>query len=312
MKSYSCPICNNLLRKTGPSYSIRELLRLWAPAVFSEKTFEEHIQQSDYTQMYLCTECKLEIFFPQIIGTPDFYRDLLKSESIYFYSDEKWDFDEALKDARKLNSIIEIGCGPGNFLEKVKPYVAQVYGTEYNEHALRNARDKGLKVFKIDDKNVAKMKGQFDAAFSFHVLEHVSNPVDFVQEMLSWINPCGKIGISVPNMDGPVKHINPCISNMPPHHATRWRLQTFQVLAERLGLTIERVAFEPLSMENHSYYSVYWVNHALPGNSFIIRLIRCFMRKALYMFFVMLSSFGKHSVACLKGQSIYVCLSKAE
>ncbi len=307
-----CPICKTELKISDNIYPLNELFKLWAPVQFSKKTIEEHRLQSEYTQMYSCPECKLEIFLPQIIGTSNFYLELQKTSSGSYYVDEKWEFDEALKDVKKSDSIIEIGCGPGNFLSKVKPYVAYACGTEYNEYAITIARSKGLKVFGIPDVNALQKKGQFDAAFSFHVLEHVSDPVRFLLEMISCVKPNGKIGISVPNMDGPVRYMNPCISNMPPHHATRWKLQTFQVLAERLGLTIERVAFEPLSMKNHSYYSVYWVNHALPGNSFIIRLIRGFMRKALYMFFVMLSTLGKHSVACLRGQSIYVCLSKAE
>jgi SAM-dependent methyltransferase len=305
-----CPVCSSILQKKDQSYSIEELFKMWSPVQFSQATIEEHRQQGEYTQMYACPECKLDIFLPQIIGTSGFFADLLKYESCYFYSKEKWDFDEAFQDAKGCASIIELGCGPGNFLEKMRPYVGEVYGTEYNERALETARGKGLNVFGVDDKGALKMKGTFDAAFSFHVLEHVPDPVFFIQEMLSWINPNGKMGISVPNMEGPIKYINPCISNMPPHHATRWQLVTFRKLADRLGLKIERVAFEPLSADSHSYYSVHWAQKIFPGNSFMIKLLRHAIWKSFSFLFAVLSFFNKKEFPFLRGQSIYILLSR--
>ncbi len=310
MHNIHCPICDSALISAGPTYGLEQLFKLWEPVKFNTETIEEHRIQSDHTQMYSCPECKLDIFLPQIIGTSSFFMDLLKHESCYFYSREKWDFVEASQDAKKCASIIELGCGPGNFLEKMRPYVAEVYGTEYNPRALKIARDKGLNVFDVDDIDALTMKGRFDGAFSFHVLEHVSDPVFFIQEMLSWVKPNGKIGISVPNMEGPIKYIDPCISNMPPHHATRWQLTTFQKLAERLGLNIERVAFEPLSEGSHSYYSVYWVKKILPSNFFIVKLLRYIIRRSFSLLFAVLSVFNKKEIYFLKGQSIYVLLSR--
>jgi SAM-dependent methyltransferase len=305
-----CPICESILLKNGNPYSVKELFELWSPIQFSKEIVEEHLRQAEYTQLYSCPECKLEIFLPQIIGTSNFYLELQKTSSGSYYVDEKWEFDEALKDVKNFNSIIEIGCGPGNFLEKVKPYVAQVCGTEYNEHALRIARSKGLKVFGIDDENAAQMKGQFDAAFSFHVLEHVSNPVDFVQEILSWIKPGGKIGISVPNMDGPVKYINPCISNMPPHHATRWKLQTFKVLVEKLGLKIERVVYEPLIARDHYYYSYCWINHLFPDKHLLNRFLQFIVVNLFNLIFKILTIFNQKTLNLLNGLSFYLLMSK--
>lgn len=306
-----CPICKSILLKNGNPYSVKELFELWSPIQFSKEIVKEHLRQAEYTQLYSCPECKLEIFLPQIIGTSNFYLELQKTSSGSYYVDEKWEFDEALKDVKNYNSIIEIGCGPGNFLEKVKPYVAQVCGTEYNEHALRIARSKGLKVFGIDDENAAQMKGQFDAVFSFHVLEHVAEPVAFIKELIFWIKPGGKIGISVPNQDGPIKYINPCIQNMPPHHATRWKLQTFEVLAAELGLKIERVAYEPLIARDYYYYSTYWVNHFFSDRSLPNRFLQFVVAQLFNLLFKILSMFNKKTFGLLKGQSIYLLMSKA-
>lgn len=309
-KSYHCPVCNSALNPGDVPYGIDDLFKLWAPIQFRSETIEEHRKQSEYTQMYLCPKCELTIYFPQIIGTANFYHDLLRYESHYFYSKEKWDFDVALSDAQQCSSVIELGCGVGNFLENLEKRVPVVYGTEYNDTAIEIARSKGLIVFGKDHPGMEQLRGTFDAAFSFHVLEHVADPVEFIKDMFAWVKPDGKVGISVPNMDGPLKYINPCMSNMPPHHATRWKLQTFRVLAKQFGYKIERVAFEPLSSEYQSYYSLYWANHFLPGDSLLMKFIRLLINKFLNVGFHVLNFFGKNTIKLLKGQSIYILLSK--
>lgn len=307
-----CPICDSNLRsRTGP-YCLNELFELWAPVQFSEGTLTEHFNQSLYTQLYSCPECKLGIFLPQIIGTANFYLDLSRNDSNDYYVDEKWDFEQALKDTKKNSSIVEIGCGPGNFLEKVQSYVARACGTEHNEHALRIARAKGLQIFGADE-DASDVKGLFDSVFSFHVLEHVADPVGFLRELRSWVKPGGKIGISVPNQDGPLKYIDPCIQNMPPHHATRWHLRTFEVISNKLDLKIERVAYEPLIVRDHYYYSTYWIDYtfheeSLPGN-FARSVLRKILPMLFQIVFTMLGKFNKNSLHLLKGQSIYVLMS---
>lgn len=309
-----CPICKTTLVSSGRTFFLDELLAMWKPVEFAHVTVEELKTQSNYTQLHICPTCKLGIFLPQIIGTPNFYVELQGETSDAYYVDEKWDFDTALNDAKTAKAVIEIGCGPGVFLDRASHYVNQAIGIEYNVHALKMARKKGLSVFNVED-DLSKLKGQFDIAFSFHVLEHVSDPVAFIQAMLSWVKPNGKIGISVPNMDGPIKYINPCVSNMPPHHATRWTLETFQALADRLGLKIERVEFEPLIVRDYYYYSTYAIDYWFPAKYWPKRLVLRLQHTANYLFgllFKILNKFNKKEFGLLKGQSIYVLLSKQE
>lgn len=308
-RDHLCPICSTLLLKQGPHYSLNDLFKLWEPIQFSKETIEEHWNQSAYTQMYSCPECKLGIFLPQIIGAPNFYIELQKKTSDSYYVGDKWDFEEALNDAKKFESIIEIGCGPANFLEKIKPYVNRIYGVEYNELALQIARSKGFEVFGMNE-DLSQIKGHVDAAFSFHVLEHVANPVGFVQELCSFIGPDGYIGLSVPNTDGPVKYINPCIMNMPPHHATRWKLLTFKILAEKLGLKIERVEYEPLNARDCYYYSYYWINYLFHGKSSVVPALQFISSKLFNLLFRILAMFNKKELYLLKGQSIFILMSK--
>ena len=308
--SQNCPVCNSILVSKGKVYSTEQLFELWKPIEFSANTIEEHRYQSKFTQMFSCPTCELDIFLPPIIGSPQFYKELQNYEKSCYYEETKWEFFESEKDVKNLKSLIEIGCGTGNYLDHIKKIRLDSWGIEYNEEAIKVAKDKGLNIISINEEKSLK-KGSFDVSISFHVLEHIKQPREFVLNMTSWVNMNGKICISVPNQEGPIKYIEPCHMNMPPHHSTRWRKKTFEVLAERLNLKIERISYEPLLICNHSYYSYYWVNSTILGDTNLKRLMRYFLNRGLTVFFEVLKVFQLKYFHLLRGQSIYVVMSKS-
>jgi 2-polyprenyl-3-methyl-5-hydroxy-6-metoxy-1,4-benzoquinol methylase len=307
---YKCPVCGSNLYPIGDVYTLDQLLDLWKPVVFSEDIIKEHRVQSDYTQKYHCSHCELDIFLPIITGTPNFYKELQLDKNFGYYQDIKWEFFESEKDVYGSGSLIEIGCGIGNYLEYIRNICLNIWGVEYNETAIQCAREKGLNIIHVDEEMDLKRES-FDVATSFHVLEHVNDPYGFVQNMMRWIKPGGKMCISVPNQDGPVKYITPCQSNMPPHHITRWRERTFKVLASKLNLKIDRITYEPLLLSNHSYYSYYWVNSFISGDSILSKSMRFILNHLLTTFFESLIKLHFKYFGLLRGQSIYVVFRKA-
>jgi SAM-dependent methyltransferase len=307
----TCPVCGGLLRVSGQRYALQQIFDLWRPVLFTEQVLAEHVAQASETQLFVCQECELEIFLPQIIGTPRFYVEAYNLDagqlaSEFTYSASKWDFDEALKDMVGCKTLLEVGCGPGHFLQRARQVVPRVYGVEYNEVAAREARAKGLRVF--TDPEHVQADGAVDAVFCFHVLEHVADPVEFLARLTSLVRPGGRIGVSVPNQAGPLRFLDACAMNMPPHHATRWKLHTLRALARRIGVQVERVAYEPLLLENHSYYSVSWVQRVLPGTSSLKSLLRHLVSIALRSAFRLLRVIGLRYLPPLRGQSIYVLM----
>lgn len=312
-ETHACPVCGDVLRSQGESYSLREIFAMWSSLAFPEPVIQEHLMIGKYTTLYACPTCKVETFLPQIIGLPSFYAAASAGEcgedGGAYYEDTKWDFDEALRDVKPGASLIELGCGPGNFLKMAVAKGGRAVGIEFNPRALSAARSQGLTVY--DASGIPEQEQKpFDAAFSFHVLEHVGDPMGFLASMKAHVKPGGAIGVSVPNQDGPIRFIQPCAMNMPPHHASRWQLRTFEVAAQRLGLSIRRVAYEPLLLENHSYYSVYWPRVALPGRSFLTSLTRTVLSLSLRAFFGLLRRTGLRYFPMLRGQSIYVLMAR--
>ncbi|MBU3584088.1 class I SAM-dependent methyltransferase [Polynucleobacter sp. 15G-AUS-farblos] len=309
LEKYNCPICGVKLNSSGPKYFLSDLLKLWGGVDFSEEVIDQHIEQSAFTQLFSCLSCGFEVFYPQIIGTSDFYLALLKNQDNLYYTNEKWDFTEGLKDLSAGQKIVELGCGPGHFLELAKKQGVNVLGVEYNPLALEVARKKDLAVIGIGENCCDK--GTFDIAYSFHVLEHVQSPVEFIEEMFSWVKPGGRVAISVPNMDGPIKYIEPCISNMPPHHASRWRLSAFKALALNKNYHIERVVIEPLFLRDGYYYTEYASKKIITKPLALAKLFQFLFKNIFKLGFSFMKLIGCKSTRLLSGQSIYIVLSKA-
>jgi len=308
-----CPVCSASLGSTNERYTVGQLFAMWAPVRFSEATVQEHREQSEVTELYRCPVCRLEIFLPQIIATPQFYveaynLDGSQAESDFSYSETKWDFDVALTDASGLQRVLEIGCGPGHFLDRVSPITHHVMGVESNPKALEIVRAKGYRAVG-DLRENDPLKGSFDAVFSFHVLEHVPEPLKFLRDAAEWVRPGGLVAVSLPNRAGPLRFVHPCIQDMPPHHATRWRRKTFDFVARRLGWRIQRVAFEPLTAATSYYYSMYLGPYWFPSQTRLHSLARrtcaSVFPAAFDGLFRVLRLVGRDAAPFLKGQAMY-------
>jgi SAM-dependent methyltransferase len=313
---FFCPVCNSNIFPKGPIYSTKDLFNLWSPIRFSPETIEAHLAQSKSTQLYSCPNCGLDIFLPQIIGTPKFYIEAyhlalsdVDKERTFTYSDTKWEDTEVLKDVMDCTSILEVGCGNGELLRKMQSLFFNTTGIEYNEKAVESAREKGLQVFYVDEIDTLPHES-YDVVISFHVLEHVANPIEFVRQLSNFLKPGGKLILSVPNQDGPVKYIDPCIHNMPPHHATRWRLKTFEKLAEKTNLKIIRVSYEPLLMSNYSYYSYHWVDYYFKQRKNFPPFARRGLSMILGSIFRLFYVSGLRYCSLLTGMCIYIVLEK--
>lgn len=122
----------------------------------------------------------------------------------------------------------------------------RVRGIELNECAILQARKKNLPVELMDLQQVVAKGESFDAVCSFQVLEHVSQPRQFLESMVKVLSPGGKLILCVPNKDGYLKHEYNLL-NLPPHHMTRWNAFTFKFLEGLFPLKLKSIRCEPLA-----------------------------------------------------------------
>ncbi len=100
-------------------------------------------------------------------------------------------------------SLLDIGCGTGEFLEYMQKAGWQVSGLEPSEEAWQKAKEKGLFV---DDLGLSQFCEQrktdskkFDAISLVNVLEHVLNPKQTLSQVKELLRTSGILFIQVPN-----------------------------------------------------------------------------------------------------------------
>ena len=103
-----------------------------------------------------------------------------------------------LEDNYENKEVLEIGCGVGYLLNKIKQKKGSVLGVEPGIQGQIASERYGIKVIEgfypevdIDDK--------FDIIVSYCVLEHVPDPYSFLTNLKPLLKPNGKVFIIVPN-----------------------------------------------------------------------------------------------------------------
>jgi SAM-dependent methyltransferase len=95
--------------------------------------------------------------------------------------------------------ILDVGCGTGAFLAKMKKGGWQVTGIEPDH----GARDKAFSLYNITAKSPGELPllpdGHFDAITLWHVLEHVHRLHEYLDQLKKLLTNNGKLIIAVPN-----------------------------------------------------------------------------------------------------------------
>jgi len=101
-----------------------------------------------------------------------------------------------------LNSgmrLLDFGCGSGEFVELCGKQGIASTGFEPGEAYSAHARETmGLNVVTGAFQDL-DFDEKFDLITSFHVFEHLVDPLAAIKKMNTWLNPNGKILIEVPN-----------------------------------------------------------------------------------------------------------------
>jgi SAM-dependent methyltransferase len=232
------------------------------------------IKDEDSILVYKCNVCDLEFFDPKNAGSASFYEELQIKRNIYYSPDRK-EFKVASDYIKENDSVLEVGSGSGFFAEKIKS--KNYVGLEFNDHAIQKAKEIGISLIKESIEDYAKNnQSDYDIVCSFHVLEHVKNPNEFISASLQKLKANGKLIIAVPCDNSVLTSNHNHVLNLPPHHITRWKISTLNKLESIFNLRI--VDFRIISISekiNHKNYSRNRFNQKMlnilyPNNKFVI------------------------------------------
>ena len=154
-----------------------------------------------------CCNCHL-IFTPLSKGIKEienhyskqYFDPYLDSQAVHL---EKR-FGERLQELKRIKFpglLLDVGCGIGIFLKAAHDAGYDTVGLEISQYAIEYARKKyGLDVLNCDLENSKLSQKKFDVITLWHVLEHVTDPVEFLAKIKNLLKKDGILAIEVPNI----------------------------------------------------------------------------------------------------------------
>jgi 2-polyprenyl-3-methyl-5-hydroxy-6-metoxy-1,4-benzoquinol methylase len=97
--------------------------------------------------------------------------------------------------------LLDVGCGPGVFLEVARERGWQVEGLEFNAWCVERVRGLGIPVVDSPLEEAQLPQGAYQCVTLWTVLEHIVEPRPFLQSIRRLVAPGGVLVVLVPNVD---------------------------------------------------------------------------------------------------------------
>jgi 2-polyprenyl-3-methyl-5-hydroxy-6-metoxy-1,4-benzoquinol methylase len=120
---------------------------------------------------------------------------------MYLFPVRRNDMDSEARylDALPGGRVLDVGCGAGEWLLKMRELGWQVEGVDFDENAVKAAARSGLEIGigSVEDQNYPDER--FDAITLNHVIEHVPDPMRTLTECHRILKKGGKLVLFTPN-----------------------------------------------------------------------------------------------------------------
>lgn len=162
-----------------------------------------------------CRSCALVFLEPKSVDLPNYYAGdyrnrytavpgkAMSSKEIFdmylpFQKDRIKEIESILRADAK---VLDVGSSTGHFLNALAPYVRETVGIEFNRDNAAFSRSLGITTYTEPIENTDLSPASFDLITLFQILEHVEEPVKFLQSLGRYLKPNGHLVVEVPNLD---------------------------------------------------------------------------------------------------------------
>jgi 2-polyprenyl-3-methyl-5-hydroxy-6-metoxy-1,4-benzoquinol methylase len=134
--------------------------------------------------------------------------------------------------------LLDVGCGNGFFLRKMRERGWQVTGVEPDADAARIGNDRfGLNILAGTLESVMFPDSQFDVVTMQHVIEHLPDPLQTLREVFRVLKPEGRLVVVTPNSRSAGRHRfeKSWINWDPPRHLFVFSAHSLRAAVEKAG-----------------------------------------------------------------------------
>lgn len=207
----------------------------------SNFSFVRDFKGENEHSLYQCKKCFVQFWEPRKNPGNEWYQsrnphNFISFEGFKIYRGYHKQFLKKNKNVARLK-ILDLGCGPGEFIAELKKLGAEVWGVDFDKGAIEIAKNKfGLK--NVFDNSFEEFFNKndlpkFDIITFFEALEHQEDPMLFIEKLKSFLKPGGKIVFSIPSRERVLANSNKW--DFPPHHFTRWNKQSIKNIFLKQG-----------------------------------------------------------------------------
>lgn len=245
-----CPLCHSKNFMMIGKFSIDAIIDTWVKHINFNPIAD--IYRHSYLEKRRCLNCGL-YFYNYHLPDSELLYETLENQPKGYYTQFRAEYGSASEyiDKLKPKSLIELGAGTGNFIDRIKNMVPEILASEYNKEAIKICLQKNIEATSID---VAKIQRKFDVVCAFEVLEHVWDNETFMQNCINLLHKKGKIIFSTPDPEGILAINGNGYLNLPPHHQFDFSYQTFEFLAQKYNLKIVEYKKSELQYRNYARY----------------------------------------------------------
>jgi ubiquinone/menaquinone biosynthesis C-methylase UbiE len=148
---------------------------------------------------------------------------------------------------RKKIKFLDVGCGSGESLEKLRIEHPDwdFYGVDISKIACQKTKEKNFKIFQGELKDAKFPNNYFDTINLSHILEHLNNPKQTLQEARRILKPDGLIIINLPNIDSLTAKIfrSYWYALDTPRHLYHFSPKTIKIILKQTGFRITKINF---------------------------------------------------------------------
>lgn len=226
------------------------------------------VRDNKNLEIFECCDCGLVFLSEDSHINESFYENSNMHNSFDFY---KWRNETLTDDIRRFKflksslinkKVLDFGSGNGGFLKQTKAISKSILGIELEKAIIPYYEKENIPL----ENNLDKINEKFDVITSFHVIEHIKNPLIVLEKLKNLLEDNGKLIIEVPNANDVLLSIyeNEAFSNFTywSCHLYLYTQHTLSILAKKTGLEVEFIKhIQRYPISNH----LYWLSKNKPG-----------------------------------------------